>query len=147
MIDYGSVVYGSARVSYLKRLDYVHHQALRLCLGAFRTSPIPSLYTEAFEPSLPCRRDKLSLSFYFRILSKHNHPLRGILLNDNNNRLFNGRPPCIPHFGLRMRIILPDTFHDVKVHTNDFLGHPPWMENSILTLLEILPSQTPITRF
>ncbi|GBM52016.1 hypothetical protein AVEN_226011-1, partial [Araneus ventricosus] len=38
MIDYGSVVYGSARPSYLKRLDYVHHQALRLCLGAFRTS-------------------------------------------------------------------------------------------------------------
>ncbi|GBM16414.1 hypothetical protein AVEN_94916-1 [Araneus ventricosus] len=90
MIDYGSVVYGSARGSYLKHLDYVHHQALRLCLGAFRTSPIPSLYTEAFVPSLPCRRDKLSLSYYFRILSKHNHPLRGILLNDNNNRLFNG---------------------------------------------------------
>ncbi|GBN39942.1 hypothetical protein AVEN_21776-1 [Araneus ventricosus] len=34
MIDYGSVVYGSARPSYLKRLDYVHHQALRLSLGA-----------------------------------------------------------------------------------------------------------------
>ncbi|GBM16450.1 hypothetical protein AVEN_94939-1 [Araneus ventricosus] len=84
MIDYGSVVYGSARGSYLKRLDYVHHQALRLCLGAFRTSPISSLYTEAFEPSLLCRRDKLSLSYCFRILSEHNHPLRGILLNDNN---------------------------------------------------------------
>ncbi|GBM95212.1 hypothetical protein AVEN_113995-1 [Araneus ventricosus] len=35
MIEYGSVVYGSARPSYLKRLYYVHHQALRLCLGAF----------------------------------------------------------------------------------------------------------------
>ncbi|GBO08700.1 hypothetical protein AVEN_138226-1 [Araneus ventricosus] len=27
MIDFGSVVCGSARPSYLKRLDYVHHQA------------------------------------------------------------------------------------------------------------------------
>ncbi|GBN56904.1 hypothetical protein AVEN_173675-1 [Araneus ventricosus] len=79
MIDYGSVAYGSARPSYLKRLDYVHHQALRLCLGAFRTSPIPSLYAEAFEPSLSSRRDKLSLSYYFRILSNDNHPLRGTL--------------------------------------------------------------------
>ncbi|GBL90371.1 hypothetical protein AVEN_29387-1, partial [Araneus ventricosus] len=131
MIDYGSVVYGSARPSYLKRLDYVHHQALRLCLGAFRTSPIPSLYAEAFEPSLSSRRDKLSLSYYFRILSNDNHPLRGTLLNGNYNRLFNARPSCIPHFGLRMRNILPDTFHDVKIHTNDFCGHPPWMENSI----------------
>ncbi|GBN65475.1 hypothetical protein AVEN_91608-1 [Araneus ventricosus] len=131
MIDYGSVVYGSARPFYLKRLDYVHHQALRLCLGAFRTSPIPSLYAEAFEPSLSSRRDKLSLSYYFPILSNDKHPLRGTLLNGNNNRLFNARPSCIPHFGLRMRNILPDTFHDVKIHTNDFCGHPPWMENSI----------------
>ncbi|GBN65756.1 hypothetical protein AVEN_24895-1 [Araneus ventricosus] len=131
MIDYGSVVYGSARPSYLKRLDYVHHQALRLCLGAFRTSPIPSLYAEVFEPSLSSRRDKLSLSYYFRILSNDNHPLRGTLLNGNNNHLFNARPSCIPHFGLRMRNILPDSFHDVKIHTNDFCAHPPWMENSI----------------
>ncbi|GBN56622.1 RNA-directed DNA polymerase from mobile element jockey [Araneus ventricosus] len=131
MIDYGSVVYGSARPSYLKRLGYVHHQALRLCLGAFRTSPIPSLYAEAFEPSSSSRRDKLPLSYYFRILSNDKHPLRGTLLNSNNNRLFNVRPSCIPHFGLRMRNILPDTFHGVKVHTNDFCGHPPWMENSI----------------
>ncbi|GBO28076.1 hypothetical protein AVEN_95844-1 [Araneus ventricosus] len=131
MIDYGNVVYGSAQASYLKRLDYVHHQAVRLCLGAFRTSPIPSLYTEAFEPTISCRIDKLSLSYYFRILSKDNHPLRGTLLNGNNNRLFNARPSCIPHFGLRMRNILPGIFHDVKVHTNDFLDHPPGMENSI----------------
>ncbi|GBN72309.1 hypothetical protein AVEN_120315-1 [Araneus ventricosus] len=131
MIDYGSVVCGSDLPSYLKRLDYVHHQALMLCLGAFRTSPIPSLYAEAFEQSLSSRRDKLSLSYYFRILSNDNHPLRGTLLNGNNNRLFNARPSCIPHFGLRMRNILPDTFHDVKIHTNDFCGHPPWMENSI----------------
>ncbi|GBL95383.1 hypothetical protein AVEN_154790-1 [Araneus ventricosus] len=95
MIDYGSVVYGSARPSYLKRLDYVHHQALRLCLGALRTSPIPSLYEEAFEPSLASRRDKLSLSYYFRILSNDNHPLLGTLLNGNNNHLFNARPSCI----------------------------------------------------
>ncbi|GBL86171.1 hypothetical protein AVEN_186207-1 [Araneus ventricosus] len=57
----GSLVYGSDRPSYLKRLDYVHHQTPWLCLRAFRTSPIPSLYAEAFEPSLSCRRDKLSL--------------------------------------------------------------------------------------
>ncbi|GBM03968.1 hypothetical protein AVEN_99172-1 [Araneus ventricosus] len=117
--------------TFLKRFDYVHHQALRLCLGAYRTSPVPSLYAEAFEPSLSCRRHKLSLSYYFRILSKDNHPLRETLLNGNNNRLFNARPLCIPHFGLRMRNILPDTFHYVKVHTNDFLAHPPWMENSL----------------
>ncbi|GBN20425.1 hypothetical protein AVEN_216112-1 [Araneus ventricosus] len=66
VIDYGSVVYSSARPSCLKHLDFVHHQALRLCLGAFRSSPVPSLYAEVFEPSLSCRRDKLSLSYYIK---------------------------------------------------------------------------------
>ena len=32
-LDYGSVVYGSARKSYLKSLDTIHHQGLRLALG------------------------------------------------------------------------------------------------------------------
>ncbi|GFQ87654.1 reverse transcriptase domain-containing protein [Trichonephila clavata] len=49
-LDYGSVVYSSACKSLLKILDPVHHQGLRLCLGAFRTSPVESLYAEAYEP-------------------------------------------------------------------------------------------------
>ncbi|XP_055951523.1 LOW QUALITY PROTEIN: podocin-like, partial [Argiope bruennichi] len=43
-IDYGCEVYGSARTSVLKQLDTVHHTALRICSGAFRTSPVHSLY-------------------------------------------------------------------------------------------------------
>ena len=62
-LDYGSIVYGSARKSYLKSLDTIHHQGLRLALGAFRTSPIESLYAESNEPSLYIRREKLSLQY------------------------------------------------------------------------------------
>ena len=51
-LDYGSIVYGSARKSYLKCLDTIHHQGLRLALGAFRTSPVESLYAESNELSL-----------------------------------------------------------------------------------------------
>ena len=51
--------YGSARKSYLKSLDTIHHQGLRLALGAFRTSPVESLYAESSEPSLYIRRNYL----------------------------------------------------------------------------------------
>jgi len=37
-LDYDCVVYGSARKSYLQMLDPIQNHALRLCLGAFRTS-------------------------------------------------------------------------------------------------------------
>jgi len=42
-LDYGAIIYGSARKSYLKMLEPVANQALRICLGAYRTSPIDSL--------------------------------------------------------------------------------------------------------
>jgi len=51
-LDYGCVVYGSARKSVLESLDRVQNAALRACLGAFRTSPVSSLNVEAGE--LPC---------------------------------------------------------------------------------------------
>ena len=54
-LDYGCIVYGSARPSYLKMLNTVHHQGLRLALGAFRTSPVESLYVEAGELPLEQR--------------------------------------------------------------------------------------------
>ena len=60
-------MYGSARKSYLQILDTVHHQGLRLALGAFRTSPVTSLYVEADEPSLYLRREKLSLQYAIRL--------------------------------------------------------------------------------
>ena len=45
-LDYGSVVYGSATKTALKMLDPVLHLGLRLASGAFRTSPVQSLYAE-----------------------------------------------------------------------------------------------------
>jgi hypothetical protein len=51
-LDHGSRVYGSARDAYIKMLDMVHHQELRLSFDAFRTSPVQSLFIEAYEPSL-----------------------------------------------------------------------------------------------
>ena len=67
-LDYGCIVYGSARPSYLKTLDTIHHQGIRLALGAFRTSPADSFLVEANEPSLKDRREKLSLQFGIKLL-------------------------------------------------------------------------------
>ena len=55
-LDYGNIVYGSAPKSYLKQLNTIHHQGIRLSLGAFRTSPVESLYVTADEPPLENRR-------------------------------------------------------------------------------------------
>ena len=46
-IDYGSAVYGSASRTVLARLDVIHHSAIRIALGAFKSSPSLSLLAEA----------------------------------------------------------------------------------------------------
>src|SRR5688572_17312369 len=66
-LDYGSIVYGSARKSYLKMLDPIQTLSLRLCLGAFRTSPVESLQVEANEPSLISRRNKLTTQYVIKV--------------------------------------------------------------------------------
>ena len=68
-LDYGCIVYDSARASYLKMLNTIHHQGLRLALGAFRTSPVESLYVEAGELPLEQRRIKLSLQYITKLKS------------------------------------------------------------------------------
>ena len=60
-LDYGSIVYGSATPSYLKELNTGPSQGLRICLGAYWTSPINSLLVEANEYSLANRCLKLSI--------------------------------------------------------------------------------------
>ena len=43
-LDYGCILYWSARKSYLQMLDPIHNQGLTFCFGAFRTSPIDILH-------------------------------------------------------------------------------------------------------
>ena len=81
-LDYGCVVYGSARVSYLQSLDRVQNLALRICLGAFRTSPITNLHVEANEMPLSLRRDKLSLQYILKFKSNPSNPTYDCVFKD-----------------------------------------------------------------
>ena len=62
-LDYGCVGYGSAGPSCFGALDAIHHQGIRLALGAFRASPADGLLVEAGEPSFRDGREGLSLQF------------------------------------------------------------------------------------
>ena len=86
-LDYGCIVYGSARRSILKQLDPIH-QGLRIALGTFRTSPAQSLYIEAHEPSLTTRRLKLSLNYVLKLKSLPENPAYSCVIEPENARLF-----------------------------------------------------------
>jgi len=62
-IDYASIVYSCTSEQILQALNPVHNTALRICTGAYKSSPIVSLYAETGEPSLKYRRMQLLLQF------------------------------------------------------------------------------------
>ena len=78
-LDYGCIVYGSARQSYLRKFDSIHNQSLPLAFGAFRTSHVNSLYAEGNESSLNSRRKKLSLQFYLKLKSNPYNPTHKVV--------------------------------------------------------------------
>ena len=63
-LDYSCFIYGSARKSFFRCLNSIHHLGLRLTLGTLRTSPVESLYVEENEAPLSLRREKLALQYY-----------------------------------------------------------------------------------
>ncbi|GFO39494.1 RNA-directed DNA polymerase from mobile element jockey [Plakobranchus ocellatus] len=79
-LDYGSVIYGSAKKHVLRPLDPIHHQGLRIALGAFRTTHIKSLYAEAGEPSLEHRRMKLAFKYVLKLKSLPRNPCHDVVL-------------------------------------------------------------------
>ena len=105
-LDYGSIVYGSARKSYLQMLDPVQNLSLRLCLGAFRTSPIESLQVEANEPPLSIRRNRLAIQYAVKIKSNSTNPTHQSIFDPKYSTLFENRPKTIPPLSFRIIIII-----------------------------------------
>ena len=99
-LDYGCIVYGSARQSILKQLDPIHHQGLRITLGAFRTSPAQSLYIEAHEPSLTTHRLKLSVNYVLKLKSLPENPAYSCVFEPENTKLFEESESKVPPLGI-----------------------------------------------
>ena len=100
-LDYGCIVYGSARKSYVRKLDSIHNQGLGLSLGAFRTSPVYSLYAEANEPSLNLRRKKLSLQYYLKLNKIRDKPTHKVVFEPLYKDQFIEKEKNINPFSLR----------------------------------------------
>ena len=113
---YGSIVYGAARKSYICMLDPIQNHALRLCLGAFRTSPVESLQAQANEPSLASRRNRLAVLYALKIRSNPKNPTFENIFNhrDIYKLAFERKTKTIPTFGIRIENLLNNIAIDLS---------------------------------
>ena len=139
-LEYSCAVFSSVCKSYLKKLKPIQNQGLKICLGAFRTSPMQSLYVEANEPPLYLRFDKLCIQYALKLRSNPNNPGYGVVFNPQFYNLYDKKPSGIRCFGHRVEedlsavcpqldliqtVSLPDDPHWTvqKPHINLYLPH------------------------
>ena len=117
-------------------LDPIHNQGLRLCLGAFRTSPVERVYVDAHEPCLGARRAKLSLQYASKIKSLPKHPAHNAVFDNKYMKLFDARPNAIRTFGLRIKQFL--TASNIELSDIFYFIVPPWCIKPPKIVLELV---------
>ncbi|XP_067141009.1 uncharacterized protein, partial [Centruroides vittatus] len=128
-------------------LDPIHHQALRLCTGAFRTSPVQSLYVDAYEPPLSLRREQLSLFYYIKQKSQIKSSVDCIVSDTQLIRLFAARPSSVPTFSIRMENVSSTIDLDMgNISQPELYSISPWSTpviNVDLSLKQFPKESTP----
>ncbi len=108
-------------------LDPVAHLGLRLALGAFKTSPKESLYTEAGEPPLKLRREKLAIQYALKLSSHPENPTYKCVFNPQYETLYKPKKNPVFPFGFRIRPILKDIdLQNLDPETEGTPEIPPW---------------------
>ena len=128
ILDYGCIVYGSARPSYIKLFDAVHHQGLRLSPGAFRTCPVEIMYVEAKEHSLENRLIKPGMQYATKLNAYPSNPSYDCVFNPFYENVYDKQSNTIQHFGLRVK----SHFENSDMNLDDMTPivipeNPPWL--------------------
>ena len=88
----------------LETLNPVQNEALRICTGAFRSCPVPSLLTEAGNPPLDLQREEQCLRFLTRLERNQQYAEELDVLKDHYDADFTEDCNFMVPIGTRARI-------------------------------------------
>lgn len=74
-LDYGCQLYAGASTSQLGRLDKIQNQAIRICMGAMKSTPLMALHRESTILPLSFRREALMKKYILKAISIQTHQL------------------------------------------------------------------------
>lgn len=126
VLDFGCQIYNSASNSLLKKLDPIHHLGIRLSSGAYHSSPVLSICSEAGELPLKFRRKLLCLNLTLNTASQDNHPIRNNIITPQYQSQYNKQK--------RIKKSYFQCFENIKI--DQIMIHikpipPPWIKNKI----------------
>ena len=116
----------------MEKLDVLHRQGLRLCLGAFKSSPKESLYVEANEPPLEFRRLDLAMRYALKIKANRDNPTYQSLYELDNSHLYEGVDSNFLPLGEFIKNNFRDAHIDVNKITQTVIPlYPVWQSDVI----------------
>ena len=125
-LEYACQIYSSACNSKLKELDAVHNLGLRICTGAFRTSPVESIYIDSDELPLDLRRQELGLRYIQRLKNNPQNPAYKVF-SSCNSRAFD-KPRSSKPFQVRINEEIQDeAIKKQKINEVGCSAYPPWL--------------------
>jgi len=83
-------MHGSASKSLLYKLDVIQNQALRICGGAVKTSPVAAIQVEVGGMPLYLRRDQLALVYWANLMGHNRDHIAQPVLRNCQERLKEG---------------------------------------------------------
>ena len=109
-------------------LEPIQNLALRLCLGAFQTSPVSSLHVEANEMPLKLRRRKPAAQYCLKVCNDTSNPAVDCIFNKHFTAFFDWCPSQIRPLGF----CVSSDLHAIHSAQKDILpvltpSHPPWL--------------------
>lgn len=129
-INYGSQIYNTAKSRHLRTLDSIHHEGIRLSIGAFRTSPTESILCYAGEMPLQFIRDKNTLLYCIKRKTTPEHI--------GHTALFQNKTTIINRNVTKKLTTIKDIYSNLcikmNIHTSVeekiiFQKTPPWLWN------------------
>ena len=135
-LDYGAPVYSSAAKSTLNQLDAITTESMRIATGAFRTTPIETLYVLANELKPQDRRDYLALRYFYKIKGNISNPAHPYLIPVTYRTLFRNKKIPLPlslriqdmleKYKLRKQFIKPQfSYNILHINTPTWTISPP----------------------
>ena len=131
ILNYCSPIYTSATTAALKTLDTVQTQGLRLCSGAFKSSPNVSVIAESGELPLKYQRELASMKRALKIL-EGDSPTKQLFFKPD---IF--KTGQTPPFAMRVRRFIEETNMCIKVPRTPPPNIPHWTINNIKCCTEL----------
>ena len=104
----------------LERLNIIHRHGIRLCLGAFKSSPIESLYVEANEPPLELRREELAMRYALKIKANTDNAVFSSIFKERDR-------PNLECLGMCIKRLFEEANIDKnKIMTTKIPDEPVW---------------------